>query len=313
MYYLGVDLGGTNIAVGLVSKDGTLLYKHSVKTEREKSYQYVIQNMANACEKVLKDKNISIEEIEYIGIGLPGLCNDEAGIIEYAPNIRFVNVNIKEELKKYFNIPIYIDNDANCAALGESTQGAAKGYNSSVTVTLGTGIGGGIIVDKKILTGSFNGAGEIGHQIIKMGGELCGCGNRGCFESYASATGLIRDAKVAVIKNPDSKMLELADNDINLIDPKIIFDAANDGDEVAKEVVDTYLSYLSVGISNIINILQPDIIVIGGGISKQESKLIDPLKKMLAKTILGGVLKTEIRVAKLGNDAGIIGAAMLKG
>lgn len=313
MYYLGVDLGGTNTVVGLVTKDGTLLYKYSVKTEREKPYKCIIQNIANACEKVIRDKGINIEQIGHIGIGIPGTCDDETGIIEYAPNLEFKNVNIREELKKYFNLPIYIDNDANCASLGESTKGAAKGYNNSVTITIGTGVGGGIIIDKKILKGAFNGAGEIGHQIIKFGGELCGCGNKGCFESYASATALIRDAKIAAIKSPNTKILELANGDINLIVPKIIFDAASYGDRVAKEVINTYLSYLSVGISNIINIFQPDIIVIGGGISKQESKLLEPLKKILPKTILGGVLKTEISIAKLGNDAGIIGAAMLKG
>lgn len=312
MYYIGVDLGGTNIAVGLVSKEGNLLYKHSVKTEREKPHEAVIKNIVEACKTLLSSNNIKVEDIEYIGIGLPGTCNSEKGIIEYAPNINFKNVNIRKEMKKYFDHPIYIDNDANCAALGESIAGSAKDYDSSITVTLGTGIGGGVIVGKKIVTGAFGGAGEIGHQIIKAGGELCGCGNRGCFEAYASATALIRESKIAAIKNPNTKILELANNDINLIDPKIVFAALDDGDIVAKEVIDNYLYFLAVGLGSLINILQPDVIVIGGGVSKQEDNLINPLKELVRENVLGKALKTEIKVAKLGNDAGIIGAGMLK-
>jgi len=312
MYYIGVDLGGTNIAVGIVSKEGKLLHTHSTKTEREKSHQDVIKNIVGACETLLESSDIQLDEIESIGVGLPGICDSEKGIIEYAPNINFRNVNIRQEMQSFFNKPIYIDNDANCAALGESISGSARDYNSSVTVTLGTGVGGGIIVDKKIVTGGFGGAGEIGHQIISAGGELCGCGNRGCFEAYASATALIRDARIATVRNRDTKMLELANNDINLINPKIIFDAANSGDKVAKEVVKNYLCFLSIGLANLINILQPDIIVLGGGISKQEESLISPLKDLVASYILGNVLKTEITTARLGNDAGIIGAAMLR-
>ena len=312
MYHLGVDLGGTNIAVGLISKEGNLLYKHSVKTEREKPYQEIIKNIAEACKTLLSDNAIDIGEVEFIGIGLPGTCDREKGIVEYAPNINFKNVNISEEMKKYFDKPIYIDNDANCAALGESISGSARNFNSSITVTLGTGVGGGIIVDKKIVAGAFGGAGEIGHQIIKIDGELCGCGNRGCFETYASATALIRDAKIAAKKNPSSKMLDLVNNDIDLINPKTVFDACEAGDVVAKEIINNYINFLAIGISNLINILQPDAIVIGGGISKQEDNLTNPLKKLVEKNILGRSLKTEIKVAELGNDAGIIGAGMLK-
>lgn len=311
MYYIGVDVGGTNIAAGLVSKEGKLIYKHSIKTEREKSHEHVINNIAKVCQIVLDDKNIKIEEINYIGMGFPGLCDNEKGIIEYAPNVRFKNVNIRKEMKKYFDMHIYIDNDANCAALGESINGAAKGYNDSITVTLGTGIGGGIIVDKKILKGAFFSAGEIGHQIININGELCGCGNKGCFEAYSSATALIRDSKISAIKNPHSKILNIVNNNIDLISPEVVFTAAQKGDDVAQNVIDNYLFFLSVGLSNLINILQPDIVVIGGGISRQGLNIIKPLKKLVEKNILGGVLKTEIKVATLGNNAGIIGAAML--
>jgi glucokinase len=231
----------------------------------------------------------------------------------YSNNIPYKNTNIRQIFSGITKTPVYIDNDANCAALGEATSGGAKGYADSITVTLGTGVGGGIIINGKIYSGHNYAGGELGHHVIMMGGEQCSCGRKGCFEAYASATALIRDTKKAASLHPDSKINSICDNNTENIDAKTVFIAKRAGDPYAAELVDNYIRYLGEGISNIINIFQPDIVLIGGGISKEGDGLLNPLREFVRHNTYKseGISKTLIRQAVLGNDAGIIGAAML--
>lgn len=314
MYYVGIDLGGTNIAAGVLGENLEIIKKGSVPTGNTRHYSAIIKDMAMLVMKLLKEIGISYDEVDCIGIGGPGTCDRENGILLYSNNIYFDDVPMRSEMQKYLPLPVYLENDANCAALGESMAGAAKDVPDSITVTLGTGVGGGIILNNKIYTG-FNGmAGEIGHLILRHKGELCTCGRKGCWEAYASATALIRQTRKAVQKHPESLINQLIDGDLSKIDAKTAFDAMRQGDEVGKKIVNKYILYLSEGITDLINIFQPSRIVLGGGISKEGDTLLIPLREIAKKSTYygeGNLPHTQIVKARLGNDAGIIGAAML--
>ena len=236
------------------------------------------------------------------------------GILLYANNIKFNDVPMAKEMQEHIPLPVYLENDANCAALGESVAGAARDVSDSVTVTLGTGIGGGIVMNRRIF-GGFNGmAGEIGHSLLVFDGEPCTCGRRGCWEAYASATALIRQTRIAAVNNPDSEINRLVNGNLDLINAKTAFDAMRLGDRTGTEVVENYIRYLGEGIANIIVILQPEKVVIGGGISKEGETLLEPLRKVVKENLYykkDNVPQAQIVKAELGNDAGIIGAAML--
>lgn len=312
MYYIGVDLGGTNIASGLVDEEGKIICKGSVPTLRERSHQEIMKDMATLIQKVIKDSGVDIKDIKSIGVGSPGTPNSKDGILVYACNLNFRNVPIRAELQKYFDLPVYLDNDANCAALAESVAGAAKGVEHSVTVTLGTGIGAGIVIDGKIFSGFNNAASELGHMVIVSDGEQCTCGRKGCWESYASATALIRQTQRAAEQNSGSLINQLVGGNMKRIDAKTAFDAARQGDETGLKVVNRYTKYLAEGITNIINSLQPEVLAIGGGICKEGEYLLKPLRDMVSEVVYSkDVPQTQIRVAQMGNDAGIVGAAML--
>lgn len=314
MYYLGVDLGGTTIKVGLVNKQYQIIQSISGPTRRERSSEEVLKDVAMLCLEVMRLQGITEKEIHSIGMGSPGVASPNEGMILSASNLKFNHVNVRKELQKYINTDVYVENDANCAALGEVICGAAKGESNVVVVTLGTGVGGGIVTEGKINRGSFFGAGEIGHQVICCeNGIPCGCGRKGCWEQYASATALIRQAKIAVEKTPESLILSLVkDQNKDNINAKVVFDAAQKGDQVAKNVLEKYFKYIACGLMNIINILEPSMIVLGGGMSAQKAYLTDPVTKYLQEEMYDGLsLKTKIKAAILGNDAGIIGAAFL--
>lgn len=314
MFYVGIDLGGTNIAAGILDENLKIIKKGSVPTINTRHYSEIIKDMAMLVIKLLKETGISYDEVHSIGIGSPGTCDRENGVLLYTNNIEFNEVPMRVEMQKYIPLPVYIENDANCAALGESIAGAAKDVPDSITVTLGTGIGGGIILNNKIYTG-FNGmAGEIGHIILRHKGEPCTCGRRGCWEAYASATALIRQTRRAAEKHPESLINSLTGGDLSRIDAKTAFDAMRQGDRVGSRVVKQYILYLSEGISDLINIFQPSRVVIGGGISKEGETILVPLREIARKSTYygeGNIAHTEIVQAELGNDAGIVGAAML--
>lgn len=314
MYYLGVDLGGTTIKVGLVDENYHILHSISGPTGRERSAEEVLKDMAMLCLEVLKRQGITEKEIHSIGIGSPGIASPEEGVILSSSNLNFDHVNVRKEIQKYIQTDVYVENDANAAALGEVICGAAQGEENVVVVTLGTGVGGGLVSNGKINRGSYFGAGEIGHHVIRFGdGETCGCGRKGCWEQYASATALIRQAKAAAKEHPQSKLVSLAKESlVENINAKVVFDAAQAGDEIAEQVLATYFKYIACGVTNIINILEPSMIVLGGGMSAQKEYLTNPVTKYVQEEMYGGLsLKTKITAATLGNDAGIIGAAFL--
>ena len=315
MYYLGIDLGGTNIAVGIVDENYNIVLKGSVPTLAQREITCVIDDMAALCKKLIADAGLTVDDIEHAGIASPGTVNSKEGIIEYSNNLKMKQCPIVKMLSERTGIKnIFVANDADAAAYGEAVAGAAKGVANSVMITLGTGVGGGIIIDGKIYSGFNHAGGELGHTVIEKGGRPCSCGRRGCWEAYSSATGLVRMTREKMNERPDSKMWALSDGSIENAGGKTAFKAAREGDAAGKEVVDAYVSYLACGLTNMINIFQPEIISIGGGVCNEGNYLLNPVKELVAKEVYtreATTKQTDIRIAKLGNDAGIIGAAAL--
>ncbi len=318
MYTIGVDLGGTNIAVGLCDENLNIVEKASVPTNAEREGELIVKDMALLAKKLIEKNGLTLDDIEYAGIATPGSANVETGIVEYANNLHFLNFPIADLFKKYLPVKkVLIANDANAAALAEALVGAAKGTKSSVMITLGTGVGGGVILGGKIFAGGLNCAGtELGHTVIVAGGRQCSCGRRGCWEAYSSATGLTNATK--------DKMVELEKKGI----PSLLFDetekegktsartafnAMRGGDKYGKMLVDEYIAYLAEGITNMINIFQPEVLSIGGGVCNEKEYLTKPLIEIVERDqyTRTNPNKTKIVIAKLGNDAGIIGAAGL--
>lgn len=311
MYTIGVDIGGMSVKVGLVDDNGSIISQSRIKTAD--TAEQVIINMTKQISDLLKESNITVKDIRGIGVGCPGAVTGETGMVEFLPNLGWENVPLVAELKKYFDTEIKISNDANVAALAEAVYGAAKNYNSSIMFTLGTGVGGGIIIDKKLFEGGFSRGAELGHITLFLDGEECTCGRRGCIECYTSATALIKQTKNAMLKDKDSKMWKFVDGDIEKVDGRTAFECAKQGDKSAENVRDTYVYYLGESILNMLNIFRPDAFILGGGISAQKEYLTDRLKDYCEKFEYGykKAPKTDIITATLGNDAGIIGAAAL--
>ena len=309
MYYAGIDLGGTNIAAGIVDESGKMIKSMSVPTRAERDFREIVKDMAELVKKLADTAGIPIGDIEAAGIGCPGSIDSERGICEYSNNIDMHHADLAGEFRKSLNIPVHIENDANAAALGEYEMNA-KGSRSFVFVTLGTGIGSGVIIDGEIFKG-FNGAGaEFGHTVINIGGEQCTCGRKGCWETYASVTALIRQTKEAMEKHKDSLMHEIAEKE-GKVSGLTSFLAAKKGDKYAQDVVSKYFEYIAEGITNLVNIFQPEILVIGGSISKEGDYLLNPVKAFVEKNDFNRYMpKTKIEIAKLFGDAGIIGAAI---
>lgn len=314
MYKVGVDLGGTNIVVGVIDDNYEIIGKAKTKTNTPRPAKEIFDDIVKCVFAAVEDAKLTMADIESIGIGTPGSCDKANGVIIYANNLGFYNVPAVEYVNsKIPGVPVYIENDANCAALGEALAGCGKGKNSFIAITLGTGVGSGVILDGKVLSGCNDAGGEIGHMVISFDGELCTCGRKGCWETYASATALVNQTKAAMEKNKDSKMWDLCDGDINNAGGRTSFDAMRLGDECGKEVVDTYIRYIAAGTANVINIFQPDILCFGGGICNEGDTLLLPLKEYVRGQIYSKhqEVQTEITVATLGNDAGIIGAALV--
>lgn len=311
-YYVGIDLGGTNIVAGVVDEEYNIIAKASTKTNCPRPEKEIADDMAKMALQAVKNANLDISDIEWIGIGTPGIANSTTGIIERANNLGFVNTPMVKYISESIDKPVFIENDANAAAYGEYVAGAAKGAKNAVCITLGTGVGGGIIVDGKIYAGSNFAGAEIGHTVIEVDGAQCSCGRKGCFEAYSSATGLIRMSKEAMAQFPESIMNKMAEEK-GKVTARTSFDAMRAGDKPAKDVVDKYIKYLAAGITNTINIFQPDVLCIGGGVCNEGDPLLLPVKALVEKEDFASnsEKRTEIVIAKLGNDAGIIGAAFL--
>lgn len=313
MYNIGIDLGGTNIKVGLVDENYNIVQKATAKTNLPRPADEICGTIVELIWQCLNAAKVTIGEVNSIGIGTPGVANRNSGVVLYSCNLDFHNTDLRTLLKQRLNKPIYVENDANAAAFGEVLAGAGKGYSDVVVVTLGTGVGGGIIIGGKIYTGfNFCGA-ELGHTVIEFNGRQCGCGRKGCFEAYSSATALINMTKEAMEAHKDSKMWEIASGDIEKVDGKTAFDGMRADDEAAKGVINMYIEYLGCGLTNIVNTFQPEVLLIGGGICKEGENLTKPLYEIIKRDsyCVDEKQSTKLDICKLGNDAGIIGAAFL--
>lgn len=308
--YIGIDLGGTFIKYGLVREVGEIIEKGKVTTPAGCGYTETVEAIATATKGLANQNGVPICGL---GIGAPGVVDGERGTVRSSGNLGWENKPFARDLSESLGIPVTLANDANAAAFGEYACGAGSEYKSVVLITLGTGVGSGIVLNGKLFEG-YEGAGaELGHEVIRMGGEKCACGRRGCFEAYASATALIRQTRLVMEKDKASALWQLCEGDINNVNGKTAFDGAAAGDKTAKRVVSNYLRYLSEGLANIANTFRPEAILIGGGISAQGENLTKPLQKRLDKLMLGHgrYAPVKIKAASLGNDAGLVGAAML--
>ena len=315
MYRIGIDLGGTNIAVGLVNEFCRIVVKKSTPTLAKRPSDEITSDMARLCLEVCAEAKTPITEIESIGIAAPGIANLDNGCVEYSCNLPFRRYPIAKKLASMLDredSKIKIANDANAAAYGEAVAGAARGSKNSIMVTLGTGVGGGIIIDGKIFTGHNHAAGEIGHIVIDVDGPQCGCGRKGCWEAYSSATALIRMTKEKIAECEKEGRYTIM-SEAERISGRTACEAMRAGDPAGKEVYDKYVKYLAAGLTNMVNIFQPEVISLGGGVSNEGQSLIDAIKPIVHNEQYGSGFLTpvELRIAELGNDAGMIGAAMM--
>ena len=284
-YYIGIDLGGTNIVAGVVDENYKIISKASTKTNLPRPEKEIAADMARVSVQAVKEAGLDMNQIEWVGIGTPGIANSEKGIIEYSCNLGFDNTPMVDYIKEYIDKPVFIENDANAAAYGEYVAGAAKGAKNAVCITLGTGVGGGIIIDGRIYSGSNFAGAEIGHTVIEVDGPECACGRRGCFEVFSSATGLIRMTKEAMDNDKDTLMHKITAERNGKVTARTSFDAMRMGDKTAKAVVDKFIKYLAAGITNTINIFQPDILCIGGGVCNEGDPLLLPVRALVKKEV----------------------------
>ena len=308
MLSIGIDIGGTNVKIGVVNENYKIIYKNSVKTLADREPQVIIKNITDLISDTLQKNNLKKADIDHIGIGCPGNVDSNTGMVTEVANINISDWNLKKEIQEASGIETYIANDGSCAALGEACTGSTADVSHSVMLTLGTGIGGGIIIDKKLYVGKTGKAGEFGQMTIKWDDPPARYGRIGSFESYASGTALINQTREAIKQNPGSILAKTADNDMARVNGQTAFQAMQMNCPIGKKVVDTYIFYLSIGIKNIIMALRPEVITLGGGISRQGEILI----KLLSRHMTESYDDTQIRLAELSNDAGIIGAVALK-
>lgn len=312
MYDIGIDVGGTSIAAGLVDRNCKIIVRKSIATDRGMTAKDMAEQLVELARAVIAESGIPERRVHSIGVGVPGTANRKTGRIEYANNLPNCQGNIRQLLQGQTSRKIYFENDANAAAWGEYIC-CDKRYRSFVLVTLGTGVGGGIILNGKLVRGVNYAAAELGHMTIRYDGIPCSCGRKGCLEAYASAEALIAQAREAMDKKKKSILWELCDGDLSAVNGRLIFDAVRRGDKPAVRVVEGYAEYLSEGLANIINILQPELLCLGGGISKSGDILIPMLEERIRNKIYSrySSANTELMSARLDNDAGIIGAAKL--
>ncbi len=309
-YYAGIDLGGTFIKCGIVDEKGRLIAKDKIPTGSGRPYKEIAADMGGLAIRLAESAGV---ELTSVGIGSPGTVDSGRGVIVYSNNIRWDNVPLGGAVAEVTGTSVFITNDANAAALGENFMGAGKSFNDMVFVTLGTGVGGGLILGGKLYEGGRSAGAEIGHMLLKINGERCTCGRKGCLEAYASATALIRQTKTAMLSDPDSVMWKICGGNAENADGKTAFDAMRGGDKTAKIVVRRYIRYLAEGVVNLCNIFRPEAVLLGGGICAEGDYLLKPLTRIVNRSVFGGTryAPVKIMIASLGNDAGIYGAARL--
>lgn len=312
-YYLGIDLGGTNIAAGVVDENCRIIAKHSRPTNAQRPFEAVVEDMAGAALEAVAQAGLTLADFTSVGVGTPSYINPRTGLLVFANNLGWHNVPLGKQLFKHLPLPVHIRNDADCATYGELLAGAAPGSESALMITLGTGVGGGVILNGKIFSGADNMGAELGHTLMMYGGEPCSCGQRGCFEAYASATALIRQTRAAMEAHPESIMHELS-AERGKVSGRTAFDAAKRGDAAAQAVVEQYIAYLAAGLASLIAVFRPAVAIIGGGIAGEGDNLLKPLNAKVRELTLAAdeIGAPPVVAARLGNDAGIIGAAMLE-
>ena len=312
MYRIGIDVGGTGIKVGVLDNNLNILAEDAIPTCTSDPFPDQVERIVSCVCSVASKAGLDKSQIESVGVGIPGIADIATGKIVKCPNMGWYHVPFREEFRKRLDVPVLIDNDANVAALAESVAGVSAGTSSSVFVTIGTGIGSGIIINGKIWNGFHGIGGELGHVIFDLDGVPCTCGNHGCLERYCSATALIRMAREAIVHHPDTLMMRMVSGDIMKVEARTVIDAARESDPVATKVYARYIDQMAQAIANIVNFLDPEVIVIGGGVSKAGSFLLDPLRREYSKYVIYNEQPMpEIKLAVLGAEAGIIGAAML--
>ena len=311
MYYLGIDLGATNMRAAIVDETGRIIRQNSMPTHAGRNVFEIIQDMAELSLRLFEVEGIAQSDITAAGIGVPGLADLKTGFVHQCSNLFWKDVPLADILRTWFVMPVYITNDANCSVLAEACIGVFRGRKNAVLITLGSGVGGGILLDGKLYTGAHGAAGEIGHMVIHLDGDFCACGNRGCFERYASADALIRMAQRAVAGSPDSLILRKAALVTGAIDAQIVIDAAKEGDPIALRVFEEYIYNLSKGIVSLINLYDPEILALGGGVSCAGEFLISAVRSEVSKYLFfNGFSCEEIVLSALCNEAGVIGAAL---
>ena len=312
-YYLGIDLGGTNIVAGVVNEKFEIVARAKRKTALPRSCDEITADMADAAKEAAQAAGLQMSDFDYLGLGCPGMIDYRRGEVVYSNNLEFYHEPLGSKLSALVGIPVLMANDADSAAFGEFKAGAGRGSENMVAITLGTGVGSGIVIRSKLYSGFAFGGAEFGHSLLVKDGVQCTCGRRGCLEAYASATGLIRMTREEMQAYPESGMWQIAGG-LDGVDGRTAFDGMRQGDAAGQRVVDRYIDYLAEGVVNIVNILQPEIICIGGGISKEGELLLAPIRQRIARDAFSRFAdrSTEVRIAELGNDAGVIGAALLE-
>ncbi len=311
-YNIGVDIGGTNVKIALVDQKGAIVYSNSVPTRAEMGYEYTVKNIKETIYTSMKESDITIDSIGGIGFGLPGQINSEAGVVRLLPNIPgWVNVPLGQIIEDEFKVKCKIDNDVRVATLGEFTYGAGQGCKNLVCITVGTGVGSGIIVNGQLVRGASMSAGEIGHMILQAHeGPICGCGNTGCLEAFASGPSIVQLAKEYLSGGKSAKFEELANG--REITPFMVYEAAMQGDAVAKRIFAIVGEWLGIALTSVVNLLNPEKIIIGGGVSQAGNFLIDPIRQTInERAIKVSADAVEVVTAKLGERAGVIGASLL--
>ena len=312
MVYLGIDVGGTSVKVGVIDASGNLLSQGETPTLVGRPFEDIVRDIGACALSVLNKNGFTANDVLSIGVGVPGVANQQTGVVVFCTNLNWHNVPLRAELQKYIDKPVYIDNDATVAGYAESVYGLGAGSHSSVFITLGTGVGGGIVIGGRPWSG-FHGVGsEIGHIPMDIEGEHCTCGNDGCLERYCSATAIIRMGRQAAVQHPDSMLYAACGGNLDAISAKTVFDCAKEGDETALKVFRRYVNYLCMALDSVIAFLDPEVIILGGGVSIAGNFLLDAVRARLKRYILFKDLPySRVEIARLGADAGMIGAAML--